>query len=320
MKVLVTGGCGFIGSNFIQHMVDSDLDLEFLNVDKQTYAGLGKNLKYMDVEDNSFVFDICDTKSMATIFESFQPEYVVNFAAESHVDRSIESDKEFVQTNVEGTRTLLSLARSFGVKKFVQIGTDEIYGSLGREDPSSKESDSLITRSPYSASKAAADLLALSYFSTHGLPVVVTRSSNNYGPYQFPEKIIPLFVTNLIQGKKVPLYGDGKNVRDWLYVGDNCEAILKVLMDGEPGRIYNIGGGNEISNVDLTGIILEEMGFRDEMIEYVEDRKGHDFRYSINCNLIKKELDWKPKVDFKGGLKKTVEWYIKNEKWWGSLK
>ena len=317
MRVLVTGGAGFIGSNFVRYMLQKYPEYEIVNLDKLTYAGRTENLT--DIEDNEkYTFlkgDICNPQNVENAMRGC--ELIVNFAAESHVDRSIEDASAFVRTNFEGVRVMLETAMKQNVKKFIQIGTDEIYGSI--EEGSSKENDLIKPRNPYSAAKAAADLLALSYFNTYEMPVVVTRSSNNYGPYQFPEKLIPRFVTNLLRKKKVPIYGDGLNVRDWLYVLDNCEAIDRCLNKGKNGEIYNIGGGNEVSNLEITERILNELGKGKEMIEYVDDRKGHDRRYSLNSDKIEKELGWKPEKNFEKGIKETVKWYVENEKWWKPL-
>jgi len=328
MNLLVTGGNGFIGSNFIAYMLKNDFKFDLvINLDKMTYAGQGENLKHMGLDNDKryqFVFgDICDARNLQkNVFDKFLITHIVNFAAESHVDRSIESGLPFIQTNVLGTATLLELVKNNKIlKKFIQVGTDEVYGSLSFNDESSCEEDPTSPRSPYSASKESADKIALSYFITHGVPVNVTRSSNNYGPYQFPEKLIPLFVTNLMRGKKVPLYGDGKNIRDWLHVEDNCRAIRDVLFFGNTGEIYNVGGGNEFSNKDITNLILYEFGFGEEMIEGVADRKGHDLRYALNCDKIKHHVGWVPsRIGLVQGLKETIDWYKKNEDWWGALK
>ena len=315
-KILVTGGAGFIGSNFIQYMLEKQPDAEIVNLDKLTYAGNLENLKSIEKKPNyKFIKgDICDAKVVAKSMKGC--DVVVNFAAESHVDRSIEDPGSFIQTDVYGAYVLLEEARKQEVEKFCQISTDEVYGSI--EDGSFSEESPLNPRNPYSASKAGADRLAYSYFATYGLPVLITRSSNNFGPYQFPEKLIPLFVTNLIQGKKVPLYGDGMNVRDWLYVKDNCAAIDMVLRKGKLGEVYNIGGGNEKPNIEITKMVLKEFGKGNEMIEYVKDRPGHDRRYSLNFDKVKK-LGFKPAASFEKELKETVDWYKKNEKWWRPL-
>lgn len=323
-NVLVTGGCGFIGSNFIKHLIGSG-EYKITNLDALTYAGNPENLKEIrDNLDYKFVRgNICNRDLVNLIIGANKVDYVVNFAAESHVDRSIENSEDFVKTNILGTRVLLDSVLRHKVKKFIQISTDEVYGSLKENSPSSTEKSRLNPRSPYSASKTSADLLALSYFHTFDLPVCVTRSSNNYGPNQFPEKIIPLFITNIINGKKVPVYGNGMNIRDWIYVRDNCMAIQLVMENGKPGEIYNIGGRTELSNMELTEKILRGMDFEDDwkkQINFVEDRKGHDFRYSLNCGKIEKKLDWFPTTDFETGLQATIEWYKENEKWWRELK
>jgi dTDP-glucose 4,6-dehydratase len=316
-KILVTGGCGFIGSNFVRMMLQRYPKLKIVNLDKLTYAGRKESLQDVEANTNySFVQgDICDA---AVVEKSMLGcDAVINFAAESHVDRSIENADAFLYSNFIGVRVLLEQAKKQGVKKFIQISTDEVYGQTLKG--SFKETDKLNPRNPYSAAKAGGELLAMSYFQTFNVPVIVTRSSNNYGMFQFPEKVIPLFVTNLLRSKKVPLYGQGKQIRDWLFVLDNCDAIDLVLQNGKVGEIYNIGGGNEIKNVDLTKMILKELGKGEEMIERVPDRLGHDFRYSIDCKKIKRELGWKPKTVFKNGLKQTVQWYVENANWWGPL-
>jgi len=316
MKILVTGGCGFIGGNFIRHMIQNSGN-EIVNMDKLTYAGVKSNLK--DVEGNgrySFLKgDVCSGEDVRRAMEGCGG--VVHFAAASHVDRSIQDASNFIQANVLGTHNVLEEARKQGVGKVVMISTDEVYGEV--EEGSFKETDMLNPRNPYSASKAGAELLAKSFFTTYGLPVVITRSSNNFGMFQFPEKIIPLFITNLLQGRKVPVYGDGKQVRDWLHVLDNCEAIELCLGKGKNGEVYNIGGGNELSNLELTKIILRELGKGEEMIEFVKDRPGHDKKYSLDCRKIMEGLGWKPRRDFSEALKETVQWYRENEQWWKPL-
>ncbi|MDP1853676.1 MAG: dTDP-glucose 4,6-dehydratase [Candidatus Omnitrophota bacterium] len=317
MKILITGGCGFIGSNFIRYMLDKYHDYRIFNLDKLTYAGKGDNLK--DKESNrryKFIQgDICDAKIVDKIIPNC--EIIVNFAAESHVDRSILYPDDFVRTNVFGTHVLLEAAKRHNVSRYIQIGTDEVYGSI--LSGSFTEKSQLSPNSPYSATKASADLLARSYFVTHNLPVIITRSSNNYGPYQYPEKAIPLFITNLLEGKKVPLYGDGLNVRDWLYVLDNCAAIDLVIHKGKIGEVYNIGGGSEVTNLRLTRLILKKMGKGKEFINYVTDRLGHDRRYSLNCDKIKK-IGFRPRYDFNKALDFTVLWYENNKSWWKKLK
>lgn len=324
MRILVTGGCGFIGSNFIKYIFEKNEGHRVLNLDKMTYAGKGKNLEHMGLDKNpNYLFvkgSVNNSGLIKELLEEYFIDAVVNFAAESHVDRSIEDASLFIKTNFDGVQVLLDAARKHKIEKFVQIGTDEVYGSLDENSPSSKEGDPINPRSPYSASKLSADVLALSYYYTHELPVCVTRSSNNYGAYQFPEKVIPLFITNLLKGKKVPLYGEGKNIREWIYVLDNCDAIFKVLENGKAGEIYNIGSGIEKTNFEMTKKILTEMGVGEEMIKPVEDRKAHDLRYSLNCEKIKRELNWKPKRNFDDGIKETIKWYKENEVWWGTKK
>ncbi|MDK2890651.1 MAG: dTDP-glucose 4,6-dehydratase [Methanoculleus sp.] len=319
MAMLVTGGAGFIGSNFIRHMLTEHPDIRIVNLDALTYAGNLENLR--DVADNpNYTFvrgDICEPKTVAAIFRDHPIDTVVHFAAESHVDRSISDGSAFVRTNVLGTFTLLDCARKHGVRRFIHISTDEVYGSTRKG--SFVETDNLNPSSPYSSSKASSDLLARSFFITHGLPVIVTRCTNNYGPYQFPEKLIPLFTTNLLQGKKVPVYGTGRNIRDWLYVIDHCRAIDFLLQHGEPGEIYNIGGGAEKTNLEITQKILDLLGKDESMIEYVPDRKGHDYRYSLDFGKLRK-LGWKPVCRFDDALEATVEWYVENDWWWRPLK
>ncbi len=315
-KILVTGGCGFIGSNFVR-MLLAQTDMEVVNLDLLTYAGNLENLK--DVGDNKrYTFikgDIANKPDADKAMKGI--DTVISFAAESHVDNSINDSEPFIRTNVSGTKVMLDCARKNNVERFCQIGTDEVYGSV--EKGASTEKDRLEPRNPYSATKAASDLLALSYANTYGMNVVVTRSSNNYGPYQYPEKVIPLFVTNILEGKKVPLYGTGTNIRDWLHVDDNCRGILRVAEKGKKGEIYNIGGGNEVTNIDLTKKILRLMGKGGESIERVADRKGHDIRYSLDSSKLGK-LGWAPKKNFEQGLKETVDWYRNNSWWWKPLK
>jgi len=316
MKLLVTGGAGFIGSNFIRHMLRKYPDYEIVNLDKLTYAGNLANLK--DLEDNprySFVKgDICDKKVVEDV--SKDVDAIVNFAAETHVDKSIVDAGTFVTTDTYGTYILLEAARKYHIQRFVQISTDEVYGSI--EKGSFKEMDPLNPSNPYSASKAGADLLVHSYFITYDLPMVTTRSTNNFGPYQHPEKLIPLFITNALRNKPLPLYGDGKNIRDWIYVMDNCEAINLILHKGRTGEIYNVAGGDEKTNLEVTHLILEELNKPDTLIKFVEDRPGHDKRYSLDCTKVRK-LGWKPKTKFEDGLKKTVQWYKDNVWWWKPL-
>ncbi len=316
-NLLVTGGSGFIGSNFIRHMLGKYRDYKIINLDKMTYAGNPDNLK--DVENNlnySFVCgDICDPDVVNKVMQ--RVDHVVHFAAESHVDRSIEDGSVFVRTNVLGTYTLLESALKHNIKRFVHISTDEVYGSI--PDGSFKETDILTPSSPYSSSKAGSDLLAQSYHITHNLPVIITRCTNNFGPYQYPEKLIPLFVTNLVDNKKVPVYGTGQNVRDWIHVLDHCKAVDFILHNGSIGEIYNVGGGAEKTNLGITQKLLEILGKNDSMIEYVEDRLGHDLRYSLDCSKLM-EMGWAPEYDFNDGLKETAKWYVDNRWWWEKLK
>ncbi|MEG6567627.1 dTDP-glucose 4,6-dehydratase [Thermoanaerobacterium saccharolyticum] len=319
MKVLVTGGAGFIGSNFIKYMLDEHKNYKVINLDKLTYAGNLENLK--DVENNfNYTFvkgDITDREIVEKIF-SDGIDYVVNFAAESHVDRSIEDPGIFLKTNVLGTQVLLDAAKKYGVKKYLQVSTDEVYGSLG-ETGYFTEQTSLSPNSPYSASKASADLLVRAYHHTFGIPVNITRCSNNYGPYQFPEKLIPLMIINALHGKELPVYGDGLNVRDWLYVEDHCRAIDLVLHKGEIGEVYNVGGNNEKANIEIVRLILKELDKPEALIKYVKDRPGHDRRYAIDSTKIQKELGWKPIYNFDEGMKKTIRWYLDNEEWWNKI-
>ena len=318
MRVLVTGGAGFIGSHYVRQVLTGAYpvlaDAEVVVLDKLTYAGNRANL--LPVADNPrlrFVpGDICDSELVSELMAG--TSLVVHFAAESHVDRSILGSSEFVLTNVIGTHTLLQAALDAGVDKFVQVSTDEVYGSI--DQGSWPETHPLEPNSPYSASKASADLLARSFHRTHGLPVCITRCSNNYGPYQFPEKVIPLFITNLMDGKKVPLYGDGLNIRDWLHVDDHCRALQLVAEFGRPGEIYNIGGGTELTNLELTARLLDALGADESMIQPVIDRKAHDRRYSVDITKIQDELGYHPRVSFEDGLADTVRWYRDNRSWW----
>ena len=317
MNILVTGGSGFIGSNFIRHMLEKYPNYNIINLDKLTYAGNPDNLK--DVEDNpnySFVCgDICDLDVVDNVMQ--QVEMVVHFAAESHVDRSIDDGSVFVRTNVLGTHTLLESALKNGIKRFVHVSTDEVYGSIN--EGSFKETDMLVPSSPYSSSKAGSDLLVQSYYITHKLPVIITRCTNNFGPYQYPEKLIPLFITNLLEKKKVPVYGTGQNIRDWIYVLDHCKAVDFVLHNGSVGETYNIGGGAEKTNLEITEKIIEMVGSDKSMIEFVKDRQGHDLRYSLDCSKLR-ELGWAPEYDFDEALEETVKWYVDNRWWWEKLK
>ena len=318
MKILITGGAGFIGSNFIHYLLDN-YDDQIINIDKLTYAGNLDNLRDISSNNNYEFYqgDILDKKFIKKVFDQ-SIDYVVNFAAETHVDRSIENSNQFIKTNVEGTQVLLDRALECNIKNFVQISTDEVYGSINKGK--FNENNKLKPNNPYSASKASADLLLKAYHNTYNLPVNITRSSNNYGPYQYPEKLIPLFITNIMQDKKIPLYGDGENIRDWIYVKDNCKAIDLVMRKGKRGEIYNIGANNEKSNIEITKAILKIMNKSEDIIKYVEDRPGHDYRYALNNKKIRNELGWNPKISFYKGLRKTINWYQNNEKWWKILK
>lgn len=318
--ILITGGAGFIGSNFIHYMMNKYPDYRIVNLDKLTYAGNLENLK--DIEnDPNYEFikgDIADSSIVESIFANNKIDAIINFAAESHVDRSIEEPGVFIQTDVYGTFVLLEAVRASDCSLFLQISTDEVYGSI--EEGSFKEGDPLLPNSPYSASKAGAEMIVRSFFKTYKTPVVITRTSNNFGPYQYPEKLIPLFVTNLIDDIKVPLYGDGMNVRDWIYVDDNCRALDIIMHKGRIGEIYNIGAGNERPNIWLTKKLIELLGKTEEMIRPVRDRLGHDRRYSVDCSKIKAELGWNAEYDFEKALEKTVSWYRTNQDWWRPLK
>ncbi|MBT4870854.1 MAG: dTDP-glucose 4,6-dehydratase, partial [Candidatus Diapherotrites archaeon] len=307
MKLLITGGCGFIGTNFILHILAKYKDYEIINLDKLTYAGNKENLKSIE-EDSRYTFvegDICDRTLVDNVMKDV--DAVIHFAAESHVDRSIENSKEFIMTNIVGTHTLLDSALANGKKRFHHISTDEVFGELGAEGKFT-ENTPYDPRSPYSASKASSDHLVRAYFHTHGLPATISNCSNNYGPYQFPEKLIPLFITNLIEGKKVGVYGKGENIRDWIHVDDHSEGVDLILHKGKIGETYCLGGDEELTNIDITKLILSEFGKGEEMIEYVEDRKGHDFRYAIDFSKITKELGWKPQHNFGQGLVETINW------------
>lgn len=322
MKLLITGGAGFIGSNFIRYMLKKYPNYKILNFDKLTYAGNLENL--VDVEKNpNYKFvrgDICDEKKVSEVLEKEKYDVIVNFAAESHVDRSILGAKSFIETDIVGTYTLLEAAKKFKIKKYLQISTDEVYGDW-ETGGYAKETDCVRPSSPYSASKAGGDLMVLAYRRTYNLPVLITRSSNNYGPYQYPEKIIPLFITNLLEGKKVPIYGDGGQIRDWLYVEDNCRAIDLVLHKGKVGEIYNVGANQkpEIRNLELTFKIIRSLGKDESFIDYVKDRPGHDRRYAVDTTKIR-ELGWEPKVNFEEGLARTIKWYKENASWWKKIK
>ena len=317
MRIVVTGGAGFIGSNFVRHLLREHPADEVVVLDKLTYAGNLENLR--DVRDDPrFTFvrgDICDPEVVDRVTAG--TDAIVNFAAETHVDRSISGPDDFITTDVLGTHVLLHAVRAHRVGRYVQISTDEVYGDIA--EGSSVEGDPLRPSSPYSASKAAGDLMVLAYRRTYGTPVLITRSSNNYGPYQYPEKIVPLFVTNLLDGQPVPVYGDGRNVRDWIYVDDNCRAIDLVLREGAEGEVYNIGGGAEVANVDLTRALLAALGLGDEMIRWVSDRAGHDRRYSVDSSRLR-SLGWEPLVSYDEGLERTISWYRANRAWWETIK
>ena len=323
MKLLITGGAGFIGSNFIFYMRKAHPDYELLCIDKLTYAG---NLATLDsvMEAPNFKFiraDIADRKAIYEIFETEKPDVVVNFAAESHVDRSIENPSVFLETNVMGTQVMLDASRKYGVKRYHQVSTDEVYGDLplDRPDLFFTEHPPLHTSSPYSASKASADLLCNAYQRTYGMPITISRCSNNYGPYQFPEKLIPLMIANALADKALPVYGEGLNVRDWLYVEDHCAAIDLILEKGKVGNVYNIGGHNEMKNIDIVKIILKALDKPESLITHVTDRKGHDMRYAIDPTFIHNELGWLPATKFEDGIQKTIRWYLENKSWWENI-
>lgn len=323
MKILVTGGAGFIGSNFIFYMRRKHPDDTLVCLDKLTYAGNLETLaSVMDQPDFRFIrADIADREAVYRIFEAETPDVVVNFAAESHVDRSIENPAVFLETNVMGTQVLLDACRKYGIQRYHQVSTDEVYGDLplDRPDLFFTEQTPLHTSSPYSASKASADLLCNAYQRTYGLPITISRCSNNYGPYQFPEKLIPLMIANVLADKPLPVYGEGLNVRDWLYVEDHCAAIDLILEKGKAGQVYNIGGHNEMKNIDIVKRILGLLGKPESLITYVTDRKGHDMRYAIDPAYIHQELGWLPETRFEDGIQKTVRWYLDNRSWWENI-
>jgi dTDP-glucose 4,6-dehydratase len=319
--ILVTGGAGFIGSNFVHLLRRVRPDWTIVNFDALTYAGNLENLRALERDPrHCFVKgDITDAAAVKACFEQHRPQLVVHFAAESHVDRSILGASAFVNTNVMGTQVLLDASRAAKVERFLHVSTDEVYGSLGATGLFTEETP-LAANSPYSASKAGSDLLVRAAFHTHHMPVLTTRCSNNYGPYQFPEKLIPLMITNALEGKKLPVYGDGMNVRDWLYVEDHCTAILRVLEAGAPGEVYNIGGNNEMPNIEIVRRVLRELGKPESLIEYVKDRPGHDRRYAIDASKIERELGWRPQWTFEQALPLTVQWYLANRDWWQRVK
>jgi dTDP-glucose 4,6-dehydratase len=317
--ILVTGGMGFIGSNFIRYLLDTGKDFKIINIDKLTYAGNIENLKNIDQKysDNYKFYreDICNFGAIDKIIQKENINFIINFAAETHVDRSIDNPNDFIQTNIVGTHSLLNCVRKNKIKKFVQISTDEVYGSLNFNDPPFTENSPLSPNNPYSASKAAADMLTLAYFNTYSVAINIVRSSNNYGPYQFPEKFVPLIINNALNDKEIPIYGDGSNIRDWIHVNDHCNAILSILERGKEGEVYNVGGDFELSNKNLVNQVLESLSKPDTLITFIKDRPGHDLRYGINFGKISKELKWKPDINFKDGLKITIQWYLDNEKW-----
>lgn len=329
--ILITGGLGFIGSNFVRYVLTKYDDIKLINLDSMTYAANPQNLRGVENEyPGRYIFvkgDICDPVIVEKMFQEFNPESVVNFAAESHVDRSIDDPNVFIRTNVLGTATLLNSARKFwkndiAGKRFLQVSTDEVYGTLPEDQPDKKflENTPLDPHSPYSASKTSADLIAKSYFDTYDFPVLTTRCSNNYGPYQFPEKLIPLMISNALEDKELPVYGDGMQVRDWLYVDDHCSAIMKVLETGKTGEVYNIGGNNEMKNIDIVKMILDHLKKPHSLIKYVKDRLGHDRRYAIDASKIKNELGWEPAFRFDDKIKDTIDWYIGNKVWIEAIK
>jgi dTDP-glucose 4,6-dehydratase len=319
-NILLTGGAGFIGSNFINYILDEHSDYNVINLDKLTYAGNLENLVTSEGKKNYWFVkgDITNSELVNSLFQKYDINYVINFAAESHVDRSILDSEIFFRSNVLGTNVLLEAARKFKVKKFVQISTDEVYGSLGKEGLFT-EVTPLHPNSPYSASKASADMMAMAFYHTYGLPVVITRCSNNYGPFQFPEKLIPLMIINSLNGKKLPVYGDGMNIRDWIYVIDHNKAIERVFEKGMSGEVYNIGASTEMPNIEIIKLILNTLGKSEEMIDFVKDRPGHDRRYAIDSSKIKNELGWEPLFSFEEAISKTIEWYINNKTWWSRI-
>lgn len=323
MTIIVTGGAGFIGSNFVFHMLQAHPDYRIVCLDKLTYAGNLSTLEPVLQQDN-FRFvkaDICDRQAVDKLFQEEKPDIVVNFAAESHVDRSIENPGIFLETNIMGTAVLMDACRKYGIQRYHQVSTDEVYGDLplDRPDLFFTEETPLHTSSPYSSSKASADLLVMAYYRTYGLPVTISRCSNNYGPYHFPEKLIPLMIANALADKPLPVYGNGENVRDWLYVEDHCRAIDLIIHNGNVGEVYNVGGHNEKRNIDIVRIICQELGKPESLIVHVEDRKGHDRRYAIDPAKIHRELGWLPETKFEDGIKKTIKWYLDHKKWWQDI-
>lgn len=323
MTIIVTGGAGFIGSNFVFHMLQVHPDYRIVCLDKLTYAGNLSTLEPVLQQDN-FRFvkaDICDRQAVDKLFQEEKPDIVVNFAAESHVDRSIENPGIFLGTNIMGTAVLMDACRKYGIQRYHQVSTDEVYGDLplDRPDLFFTEETPLHTSSPYSSSKASADLLVMAYYRTYGLPVTISRCSNNYGPYHFPEKLIPLMIANALADKPLPVYGNGENVRDWLYVEDHCRAIDLIIHNGKVGEVYNVGGHNEKRNIDIVRIICQELGKPESLIVHVEDRKGHDRRYAIDPAKIHRELGWLPETKFEDGIQKTIKWYLEHKRWWQDI-
>lgn len=321
MNILVTGGAGFIGSNFVHYLLEKEKEATVVNLDLLTYAGNIHNLDDIN-DDPHYHFvegNITNTELVSHLIEQYHITHIVNFAAESHVDRSILNPDVFIETNVKGTLNLLNCAKQYGIEKFVQVSTDEVYGSLGPDGYFTEETP-LAPNSPYSASKSSADMLVRSYNETYGMDINITRCSNNYGPYHFPEKLIPLMITNAMDDKELPIYGDGKNIRDWLHVKDHCQAIYRVMKKGESGEVYNVGGHNERTNNEIVDLIVDKLNVSRELITYVDDRLGHDKRYAIDPTKLEKELGWVPEYTFDTGIEETIEWYQKNENWWRPLK
>ena len=323
MKLIVTGGAGFIGGHFVHYMLQEHPGDQIICLDKLTYAGnLSTLADVMDHPNFQFVkMDICDRDSVYGLFEKEKPDVVINFAAESHVDRSIENPEIFLQTNIIGTSVLMDACRKYGIQRYHQVSTDEVYGDLplDRPDLFFTEETPIHTSSPYSSSKAGADLLVMAYYRTYGLPVTISRCSNNYGPYHFPEKLIPLMIINALHDRPLPIYGDGLNVRDWLYVEDHCRAIDLIIRKGKVGEVYNVGGHNEMRNIDIVKLICQELGKPESLITHVTDRKGHDRRYAIDPEKINRELGWLPETKFADGIKKTIQWYLTHQKWWEDI-
>lgn len=323
MTIIVTGGAGFIGSNFIFYILKEYPSYKVVCIDNLTYAGNMSTLAPV-MENQNFKFyktDICDREAVYKIFEDEKPDIVINFAAESHVDRSIENPEIFLYTNILGTQVMMDACLKYGIQRYHQVSTDEVYGDLplDRPDLFFTEETPIHTSSPYSASKASADLLVLAYHRTYGLPVSISRCSNNYGPYHFPEKLIPLMIANALNDKSLPVYGEGINVRDWLYVDDHCKAINLIIHKGRVGEVYNIGGHNEMRNIDIVKLICKELGKPESLITYVTDRKGHDMRYAIDPTKIHNELGWFPETKFQDGIKRTIKWYLENKEWWNTI-